>query len=201
MISGNVLIKPTISEISKLLYLLIIFFVMFIKFTNVHIYRVRAALLERFDRNNTLLLLSCFEDILKKDPTCSDALAKLIKMHQNGTFILNHVSCRIWIIYSYFSQISTGGKSVRKKRGVSEFICNYWKTPAFKFFLSCLSFVLASWNTNNLSLLECHALAPLIADLLVITLSLATDNKTFICLMIHYANVVNWFLLIFCRRL
>ncbi|RDY02384.1 hypothetical protein CR513_14158, partial [Mucuna pruriens] len=48
--------------------------------------RVRAALLEHFDRNNSRILLSCFEDILKKDPTCSDALAKLIKMHQNGDY-------------------------------------------------------------------------------------------------------------------
>ncbi|CAJ1958235.1 unnamed protein product [Sphenostylis stenocarpa] len=50
--------------------------------------RVRAALLERFDRNNSVMLLSCFENILKKDPTCSDALAKLIKMHQNGYYSL-----------------------------------------------------------------------------------------------------------------
>ncbi|XP_027342750.1 uncharacterized protein LOC113855340 [Abrus precatorius] len=50
--------------------------------------RVRAALLERFDRNNSPLLLSCFEDILKKDPTSSDAIAKLIKMHQNGDYSL-----------------------------------------------------------------------------------------------------------------
>ncbi|XP_017424807.2 uncharacterized protein LOC108333857 [Vigna angularis] len=50
--------------------------------------RVRAALLERFDRNNSGMLLICFENILKKDPTCSDALAKLIKMHQNGEYSL-----------------------------------------------------------------------------------------------------------------
>nr|KYP35376.1 hypothetical protein KK1_043594 [Cajanus cajan] len=50
--------------------------------------RVRAALLERLDRNNSPLLLSCFEDILKKDPTCSDALTKLVKMHQNGDYCL-----------------------------------------------------------------------------------------------------------------
>ncbi|XP_014498820.1 uncharacterized protein LOC106759939 [Vigna radiata var. radiata] len=49
--------------------------------------RVRAALLERFDRNNSGMLI-CFENILKKDPTCSDALAKLIKMHQNGEYSL-----------------------------------------------------------------------------------------------------------------
>ncbi|XP_047158115.1 uncharacterized protein LOC124828782 [Vigna umbellata] len=34
------------------------------------------------------MLLVCFENILKKDPTCSDALAKLIKMHQNGEYSL-----------------------------------------------------------------------------------------------------------------
>ncbi|KAK7335107.1 hypothetical protein VNO80_26878 [Phaseolus coccineus] len=51
--------------------------------------RVRAALLERFDRNNSVVLLSCLENILKKDPTCSDALAKLIKMHQNGEYRLD----------------------------------------------------------------------------------------------------------------
>ncbi|KAF3962200.1 hypothetical protein CMV_013258 [Castanea mollissima] len=32
----------------------------------------------------TLVLLStCFEDILKKDPTCSNSLTKLVRMHQN----------------------------------------------------------------------------------------------------------------------
>ncbi|KAK7244219.1 hypothetical protein RIF29_39038 [Crotalaria pallida] len=50
--------------------------------------RLRANLLEHFDRNNTLLHVSCFEDILKKDPTCCDSLAKLIKMHQNGEYSL-----------------------------------------------------------------------------------------------------------------
>ncbi|XP_057435132.1 uncharacterized protein LOC130727876 [Lotus japonicus] len=50
--------------------------------------RLRAALLERFDRNNPLLLHSCLEDILKKDPTCHDALRKLIKIHQNGDYSL-----------------------------------------------------------------------------------------------------------------
>jgi len=65
---------------------------MFSKFTNVRTCRVTAALLERFDGNNSLLLRSCFQDMLKKDPACSDALAKLIKIHQNGTFILNRVS-------------------------------------------------------------------------------------------------------------
>ncbi|XP_061358213.1 uncharacterized protein LOC133302456 isoform X2 [Gastrolobium bilobum] len=50
--------------------------------------RLRAALLERFDRNKSLFLLSCYEDILKKDPTCCGSLTKLIRMHENGDYSL-----------------------------------------------------------------------------------------------------------------
>ncbi|XP_045801286.1 uncharacterized protein LOC123895116 [Trifolium pratense] len=50
--------------------------------------RLRAVLLEHFDRNNSLLISSCYEDILKKDPTCRDSLAKLIRMHQIGEYSL-----------------------------------------------------------------------------------------------------------------
>ncbi|KAJ4702691.1 TAF RNA polymerase I subunit A [Melia azedarach] len=49
-------------------------------------FRLRASLLECFDRNNHGMLTNCFEDILKKDPTCSDSLAKLMHMHQNGYY-------------------------------------------------------------------------------------------------------------------
>ncbi|KAH7543985.1 hypothetical protein JRO89_XS15G0077000 [Xanthoceras sorbifolium] len=48
--------------------------------------RLKAALLECFDRNNYVMLSTCFEDILKKDPTCCHSLARLISMHQNGDF-------------------------------------------------------------------------------------------------------------------
>nr|POE97725.1 hypothetical protein CFP56_71787 [Quercus suber] len=50
--------------------------------------RLRTSLLEHFDRNNSVLLATCFEDILKKDPTCSNSLAKLVRMHQNGDYWL-----------------------------------------------------------------------------------------------------------------
>ncbi|XP_058779567.1 uncharacterized protein LOC131653446 [Vicia villosa] len=50
--------------------------------------RLRVILLEHFDRNNSLLIQSCYEDILKKDPTCCDSLAKLITMHQEGDYSL-----------------------------------------------------------------------------------------------------------------
>lgn len=50
--------------------------------------RLRAILLEYFDRKNSLLIQSCFEDILKKDPTCRYSLAKLIKFHQRGYYDL-----------------------------------------------------------------------------------------------------------------
>ncbi|RVX03977.1 hypothetical protein CK203_021599 [Vitis vinifera] len=45
--------------------------------------RLRASVLEHFDRENCVGLSTCFEDILKKDPTSSYSLAKLISIHQN----------------------------------------------------------------------------------------------------------------------
>ncbi|CAI9775934.1 unnamed protein product [Fraxinus pennsylvanica] len=44
--------------------------------------RMKAALLEHFSGINNLKLCTCFEDILKKDPTCSNSLARLVVMHQ-----------------------------------------------------------------------------------------------------------------------
>lgn len=48
--------------------------------------RAKASLLEQFDGANNAKLSTCFEDILKKDPTCSHSLAKLISMQQNGDY-------------------------------------------------------------------------------------------------------------------
>ncbi|KAI8557826.1 hypothetical protein RHMOL_Rhmol04G0040700 [Rhododendron molle] len=48
--------------------------------------RAKTSLLEHFDGANNAKLSTSFEDILKKDPTCSHSLAKLISMHQNGDY-------------------------------------------------------------------------------------------------------------------
>ncbi|GAA0171926.1 hypothetical protein LIER_25852 [Lithospermum erythrorhizon] len=48
--------------------------------------RLKAGLLEHFDRGNHLQLSSCYEDILEIDPTCSNSLVKLINMHQRGDY-------------------------------------------------------------------------------------------------------------------
>ncbi|KAG5551301.1 hypothetical protein RHGRI_009648 [Rhododendron griersonianum] len=49
-------------------------------------FRAKTSLLEHFDGANNAKLSTSFEDILKKDPTCSHSLAKLISMHQNGDY-------------------------------------------------------------------------------------------------------------------
>ncbi|XP_040986567.1 uncharacterized protein LOC121234622 isoform X2 [Juglans microcarpa x Juglans regia] len=49
-------------------------------------FRLKASLLEHFNSNNSVVLSACFEDILKKDPTCSHSLAKLVRMHQSGDY-------------------------------------------------------------------------------------------------------------------
>lgn len=46
--------------------------------------RLKASLLEHFNSNNHVNLSTCFEDALKKDPTCSYSLTRLLSMHQNG---------------------------------------------------------------------------------------------------------------------
>lgn len=49
-------------------------------------FRLRASLLECFDRNNYAVLSCCYENILKKDPTCSYSVSRLVSMHQNGKY-------------------------------------------------------------------------------------------------------------------
>ncbi|KAG8364888.1 hypothetical protein BUALT_Bualt18G0045400 [Buddleja alternifolia] len=48
--------------------------------------RLKASLLENFDGGNYVKLCTCVEDILKKDPTCSVSLAKLVLMHKRGDY-------------------------------------------------------------------------------------------------------------------
>ncbi|XP_059661469.1 uncharacterized protein LOC132307663 [Cornus florida] len=53
--------------------------------------RLKASILEQFDRNNHVVLSTCFEDIMKKDPTCSHSLAKLINIHKSGYYGLEQL--------------------------------------------------------------------------------------------------------------
>ncbi|GJY05125.1 Ran GTPase [Tanacetum coccineum] len=47
-------------------------------------FRLKASLLEHFSNEDVTKLCICFEDTLKKDPTCSHSLAKLINLHHDG---------------------------------------------------------------------------------------------------------------------
>ncbi|CAK9182961.1 unnamed protein product [Ilex paraguariensis] len=48
--------------------------------------RLKASLLERFASNNIVKVSTCYEDILKKDPTCSHSLSRLASMDQQGDY-------------------------------------------------------------------------------------------------------------------
>ncbi|KAL5715899.1 hypothetical protein ACHQM5_017660 [Ranunculus cassubicifolius] len=48
--------------------------------------RVKAVLLECFESKNFVMLSSCYENILEKDPTCTRSLTKLIAMYKNGDY-------------------------------------------------------------------------------------------------------------------
>ncbi|KAM3694724.1 hypothetical protein ACJW31_07G077200 [Castanea mollissima] len=84
--------------------------------------RLRTSLLEHFDRNNCVLLSTCFEDILKKDPTCSNSLAKLVRMHQNDGQERTET-----IYFSKTPRIFTKGKSGKSWR----LRCRWWLTRHF----------------------------------------------------------------------
>ncbi|CAH9104402.1 unnamed protein product [Cuscuta epithymum] len=53
--------------------------------TTLHL-RLKAHLLEHFDRYNYTKHATCYEDILHKDPTCDYSLGKLISLHQRGDY-------------------------------------------------------------------------------------------------------------------
>ncbi|XP_077243853.1 uncharacterized protein LOC143884269 isoform X2 [Tasmannia lanceolata] len=72
-------------------------------------YRLRARLLECFSRKNPTVLSTCYEDILKKDPTCNYSLSVLIRMYKNGSYCVEpllemialhldatYATCDIW---------------------------------------------------------------------------------------------------------
>ncbi|KAM7250396.1 hypothetical protein ACFE04_022279 [Oxalis oulophora] len=48
--------------------------------------RLKASIMECDDENDDITLASCFEDTLKKDPTCCHSMKKLIEVHQNGNY-------------------------------------------------------------------------------------------------------------------
>ncbi|XP_076882541.1 uncharacterized protein LOC143531034 [Bidens hawaiensis] len=49
-------------------------------------FRLKASLLEHFSKEDASKLCSCFEDTLRKDPTCSHSLSKLINLHHVGVY-------------------------------------------------------------------------------------------------------------------
>ncbi|KAF5191474.1 Taf rna polymerase i subunit a [Thalictrum thalictroides] len=48
--------------------------------------RIKAILLECFDSKNSIMVSTCYEDTLKKDPTCGHSLTRLITMHKYGDY-------------------------------------------------------------------------------------------------------------------
>ncbi|KAK1416742.1 hypothetical protein QVD17_25858 [Tagetes erecta] len=54
-------------------------------------FRLKASLLEHFSKEDANKLCICFEDTLRKDPTCSHSLAKLISLHHDGHYIIERL--------------------------------------------------------------------------------------------------------------
>lgn len=65
--------------------------------------RLKTSLLEYFYSNDSVVLSNCVEEVLKKDPTCCHALARLLSMHQNGmlSIILSCISRPVLTSFSF----------------------------------------------------------------------------------------------------
>jgi hypothetical protein len=48
--------------------------------------RVKARILEIFYGNNYFDISTCYEEILKRDPTCNHSLSQLVNMHNDGSY-------------------------------------------------------------------------------------------------------------------
>lgn len=49
-------------------------------------FRLRGTLLEYFDQNEVSTISSCYEEALRRDPTCSYSVERLAKMHRKGYY-------------------------------------------------------------------------------------------------------------------
>ncbi|KAL6606952.1 hypothetical protein ACP70R_042605 [Stipagrostis hirtigluma subsp. patula] len=49
-------------------------------------FRLRGRLLEYFDQNQISTISSCYEEALRRDPTCSYSVERLIKIHRKGRY-------------------------------------------------------------------------------------------------------------------
>lgn len=49
-------------------------------------FRLRGRLLEEYDQNQVSTIFSCYEEALRRDPTCSYSMERLIKMHKKGYY-------------------------------------------------------------------------------------------------------------------
>ncbi|KAL8189247.1 hypothetical protein R6Q57_028813 [Mikania cordata] len=54
-------------------------------------FRLKASLLEHFSKDDASKLYICFEDTLRKDPTCSHSIGKLISLHHNGNYSIERL--------------------------------------------------------------------------------------------------------------
>ncbi|XP_024979581.1 uncharacterized protein LOC112516649 [Cynara cardunculus var. scolymus] len=77
-------------------------------------FRLKASLLDHFSHEDEIKLCNCFEDTLRKDPTCSHSVAKLISLHHDGYYSTEklvemiglhldgtYAECHIWKEFAY----------------------------------------------------------------------------------------------------
>nr|GMD95351.1 uncharacterized protein LOC109183072 isoform X1 [Ipomoea batatas] len=104
--------------------------------------RLKAHLLEHFDGNNHAKLATCFEDILKKDPSCCHSLGWLTNLHRRGDYstemLVEMIALNLDAIYAKsntwrdFASCLLKLSQIEGDRKSWRFRCKWWLTRHFK---------------------------------------------------------------------
>ncbi|KAG2610500.1 hypothetical protein PVAP13_4KG193600 [Panicum virgatum] len=86
-------------------------------------FRLRGRLLEEyFDQNQVSTISSCYEEALRRDPTCSYSMERLIKMHRKGDLKLlaTKAACAAHLFGPEFPYVKAVGSYFAKQEALDE---------------------------------------------------------------------------------
>ncbi|OQU76157.1 hypothetical protein SORBI_3010G100516 [Sorghum bicolor] len=85
-------------------------------------FRLRGRLLEEYDQNQVSTISSCYEEALRRDPTCSYSMERLIKMHRKGDckLLAAKAACAAHLFGPEFPYVKAVGSYIAKQEALDE---------------------------------------------------------------------------------
>ncbi|KAJ3693189.1 hypothetical protein LUZ60_008669 [Juncus effusus] len=138
-------------------------------------FRLRAKLMESFAKNQTSIISSCCEEVLKRDSTCSYSIKTLIRLHKKGDYntnnllemLANHIETvddcgpNIWeeLAICFLNLVNASNTcnyednvSINMKRGLDSIFSSSKKIPE----LFCDGKILGTWKIRHRWWLNIH---------------------------------------------